>query len=206
MSDKSKRKAKPERKSAKLIGSIAVLILLISAVFIMNWQSHRNSEPPINEFAATVTQFMIDVTQTAVFLEEEGCKKVEITQWQVDIFFDSDAEIDMQQSGASNDDAGLNWLCDDRYVYENREYYVSVFIETDDTNFVLPIDQVVEFLKNYPPSNVTSSPPIILLAIHQPSITAFTPGFSMNYEELMEAFDSGLSGAELIEAVATPIE
>lgn len=204
MSDKSKRKAKPERKSAKLIGSIAVLILLISVAFIMNWQAHKNLEPPIPDYSATATQIIASATQTAISLEAEGCERVDVTGWQVNIFFYNNVEMDGYGRNATR---MSNWLCDDDYRYDHTEFYINVFIETEDIDFVSLIDDVILFLEDYPPDNVPLLPPLIDLSITQPSINLIpSESFRMNYDDLMEAFDSGLRGSELLEAVATPIE
>lgn len=207
MSEKSKRKGQPQRKGVKLIGAIVAFVLLIVVAFILNWQSHSNIEPLTPDYAATATQIIESATQTAVFLEEEGCEIGEVTRWRVDIFFDTNNEIDFQESEGNNETVGTGWFCNGIYIYEHTEYYINVFIETEDTKFVSLIDDIVLFLESYPSDDIPELPPIIDLSIIQPSTNMIpVASFRINYDDLIEAFDSGLSGAELLEAVATPIE
>ncbi len=208
MSEKSKRKGQPQRKSARLIGAIVAFVLLIVVAFILNWQSHRNTEPSISTFEATASQIVADATQTTVsFLEQEGCEVVEVTQWHIDILFDANTEIDTEYSSGVNASIRNNWLCSDGYKFGHTEYNIFVLVNIEEVDTAYLIDDIAEFLKDYPPDNMPIMPPLLGLQII-PRSENFHPSesFSMNYDDLMEAFDSGLSGAELLEAVATPIE
>ena len=202
MSDKPKRKTKPKRRSAKLLASIAVIMLLIFVAFILNWQSHKNTFPTI--YQETATQIIVYATHIFT-LEEEGCERSNLTNWDVNIFFDVNAEIDIERSYANNGTRMSNWLCDDGYRLEHTEYYVDVFSDIEDINLVSIIDDIAVFLKDYPPDNVPALPPLIIFSIAQ-SPLYIGERYSMDYTEMMNVFDSGLRGSELLAAVATPIE
>ena len=210
MSDKAKNKANPRhRMLMRLWSASAILIFLISVAIFLSWRADSNSGT-VNEddFAARATQLIADATGTAVdFLDNNNCEMIEATRWQISIFFDEDGEIETERSRGENGTVMNNWYCENTYQYEHVEYYLDVFIETDEIAFVSLVNEVFALLEAYPPDNIPSLDPVIQLQVIQPTSSMMSDEqYKLNYDEAMQAYESGLRGQSLLDAVAISIE
>ena len=210
MSDKAKNKVNPrQRILRRLWSATAILLFLISVAIFLSWRTDSSSGTlSEQDFAARATQLIADATGTAiVFLDNNNCEMIEATRWRISIFFDSDGALETERSGGRNSTVMNNWYCEDTYQYEHVEYFVDVFIETDEIEFVTLVNEVFALLEAYPPDHLPLLEPIIQLQIIQPAETMFPSGrYTLNYDEAMQAYESGLRGQSLLDAVATSVE
>ena len=164
-------------------------------------------------YEATATKIIVDATATAVGFLDADCLPQESTRWLITLLLSASGEsIDEANSHARNQTYRNNWLCEGQLALDHQEYEIEVVYEGEAgaIDFLDLADEIVLWLLDNPPDSLPDTEALVLIRFHRgdasfEEMVANAFSWEFSYSQAIAAYDLGLRGADLAEALGVHV-